>query len=74
MTAASKQAVPSYDLLIVGPGVLGSYLGVLWQQRHPGARVVGQTNTTDSHERCELNVCTYPPQRLLQLSRKMLSG
>lgn len=41
----------SHDLLIVGPGVLGSYLGRLWLDEHPGAVVMGQTNTTDSHEK-----------------------
>lgn len=39
------------DLLIVGPGVLGSYLGLLWKTKHPQANVVGQTNTTTSHEK-----------------------
>lgn len=39
------------DLLIVGPGVLGSYLGLLWKTRHPRANVVGQTNTTTSHDK-----------------------
>jgi len=37
--------------LIVGPGVLGSYLGKLWLDEHPGATVVGQTNSTTSHDR-----------------------
>lgn len=41
----------SHDLLIVGPGVLGSYLGKLWLDEHPGATVVGQTNSTTSHDR-----------------------
>ena len=34
-----------------GPGVLGSYLGKVWLEQHPGARVVGQTNTDTTHER-----------------------
>lgn len=41
----------SHDLLVVGPGVLGSYLGKLWLDEHPGATVVGQTNSTTSHDR-----------------------
>ena len=39
------------DLLIVGPGVLGSYLGLLWKRKHPEANVVGQTNTEASHDK-----------------------
>ena len=50
--AACKASVSSRDLLIVGPGVLGSYLGKLWKDKYPDACVVGQTNSTDSHERC----------------------
>jgi hypothetical protein len=46
MASASGQ-----DLLIVGPGVLGSYLGKLWKEQHPGATVTGQTNSTANHER-----------------------
>jgi len=37
------------DLLIVGPGVLGAYLGLLWKAAHPGASVVAQTNTPARH-------------------------
>lgn len=39
----------SSDLLVVGPGVLGSQVGSKWLQAKPGARVVGQTNTDRSH-------------------------
>lgn len=39
------------DLLIVGPGVLGSYVGRLWLEAFPGSTVVGQTNTISSHDR-----------------------
>ena len=39
------------DLLVVGPGVLGSYVGILWQQQYPSATVVGQTNSTANHDR-----------------------
>lgn len=42
----------SYDLLVVGPGVLGSFVGKLWLKDHPGVTVVGQTNTTNSHDKC----------------------
>lgn len=49
MSAAASAS--SQDLLIVGPGVLGSYLGVLWKQAFPGATVTAQTNTTNSHDR-----------------------
>ena len=39
------------DLLVVGPGVLGSFVGRLWLEAFPGSTVVGQTNTTSSHDR-----------------------
>eukprot|EP00892_Ulva_mutabilis_P009982 jgi/Ulvmu1/7356/UM036_0016.1 len=39
------------DLLVVGPGVLGSLAGKLWKDNYPDAAVVGQTNTTCSHDR-----------------------
>lgn len=41
----------THDLLIVGPGVLGSYLGAQWKGAHAGATVVAQTNTTNNHPR-----------------------
>lgn len=41
----------SQDLLVVGPGVLGSYLGVLWKEAFPGSTVTAQTNTENSHAR-----------------------
>ncbi|CAL54696.1 NAD(P)-binding domain [Ostreococcus tauri] len=37
------------DLLIVGPGVLGSRIARVWLEKYPGAVVVGQTNTTNAH-------------------------
>ncbi len=49
-TASGAQASSS-DLLVVGPGVLGSYLGKRWLDGHQGAQVVGQTNTENSHDR-----------------------
>jgi hypothetical protein len=42
-------AASSERLLIVGPGVLGSYLGKLWIDDHGADTVVGQTNTTTNH-------------------------
>jgi hypothetical protein len=39
------------DLLIVGPGVLGSYLGVLWREAFPDATVTAQTNTENNHDK-----------------------
>jgi len=44
------QASPS-NLLIVGPGVLGSYTGKLWIDDQGPGSVVGQTNTTTNHLR-----------------------
>lgn len=43
-------ATNEQELLIVGPGVLGSLVGVKWMEKFPGARVVGQTNTNSRHE------------------------
>ena len=52
-TGARAQGQPSsHDLLVVGPGVLGSLVGKLWLESHPGATVIGQTNTTTSHDQC----------------------
>jgi hypothetical protein len=39
------------DLLVVGPGVLGSVTGKLWKEEFPEATVVAQTNTTNNHEK-----------------------
>lgn len=39
----------STDLLIVGPGVLGSVAGTLWREEHPECTVMAQTNTENSH-------------------------
>ena len=50
LTAVCSAAQDS-SLLVVGPGVLGSYAGILWQQQHPGARVIGQTNSQSNHDR-----------------------
>ena len=47
----SAAGASGQDLLVVGPGVLGSYVGRLWLEAFPGGTVVGQTNTTSSHER-----------------------
>ncbi|CAK9199281.1 unnamed protein product [Sphagnum troendelagicum] len=38
------------DLLVVGPGVLGSLIATIWLQQNAGCKVVGQTNTTNHHE------------------------
>jgi nucleoside-diphosphate-sugar epimerase len=52
--AASSSSTPSSNhLLVVGPGVLGSYLGKLWLDEHGPSTVVGQTNTTSSHEKLQ---------------------
>lgn len=39
----------SNRLLIVGPGVLGSYLGKLWVDSNGAGSAVGQTNSTNNH-------------------------
>jgi len=48
--SSGNEEVVGTDLLIVGPGVLGSLVGSQWLEKHQGARVVGQTNTTSRHE------------------------
>lgn len=42
--------VGQYDLLIVGPGVLGRIVAQQWNKEHPGCKIVGQTVTTDHHQ------------------------
>ena len=37
------------DLIIVGPGVLGGYLGHIWKDSFPEASVIGLTNTNNNH-------------------------
>jgi len=39
------------ELLIVGPGVLGSYLGTLWNDEYGDGLVFGQTKTETNHEK-----------------------
>ncbi|KAL0019454.1 hypothetical protein WJX77_002659 [Trebouxia sp. C0004] len=48
---ANGEHASGADLLVVGPGVLGSYVGMLWQQQHSTATVTGQTNSTTNHDR-----------------------
>jgi len=46
----AEGGVAESDLLVVGPGVLGSLVGQYWLQGHDeGCKVVGQTNTTNRH-------------------------
>jgi hypothetical protein len=55
LAMASAAAAPQAggDLLVVGPGVLGGYLGKLWKEAHPSSHVVGLTNTSAKHEMWE---------------------
>jgi hypothetical protein len=53
-TMQSSSAPAGSRLLVVGPGVLGSYLGTLWIKSSGEGTVVGQTNTTSNHARCVL--------------------
>ena len=53
--ATSMAAAPApsgHQLLVVGPGVLGSCLGKQWVDRFGAGTVTGQTNTTNNHARC----------------------
>lgn len=38
------------NLLIIGAGVLGRMVAEQWQHLHPGATVIGETNTTTNHD------------------------
>ncbi|KAI3433574.1 hypothetical protein D9Q98_003385 [Chlorella vulgaris] len=52
--ASNGGSVASSDrLLIVGPGVLGSYLGKLWMDEKGAGTVVGQTNSTTNHAKLQ---------------------
>ena len=44
---------------MVGAGVLGRRVGLLWQQRRPGAKVVAATLSRKSHE--ELKALGFQP-------------
>lgn len=51
-SATSASSTPSsHQLLIVGPGVLGSYLGKLWLDKYGPGTVTGETNTPNNHEK-----------------------
>ena len=54
--STSDASVSAYDrdVLIVGPGVLGSRIASEWLERYPSAVVVGQTNTERAHETLRL--------------------
>eukprot|EP01025_Chloroclados_australasicus_P037683 TRINITY_DN384_c2_g1_i1.p1 TRINITY_DN384_c2_g1~~TRINITY_DN384_c2_g1_i1.p1 ORF type:complete len:312 (-),score=23.52 TRINITY_DN384_c2_g1_i1:311-1246(-) len=45
------QAQSTTDLLVIGPGVLGGYLGHKWLHAHEGSKVVGLTNGDQNHSR-----------------------
>jgi hypothetical protein len=53
MAAQAGGSSGQHDLLIVGPGVLGSHLGVLWREAFPGATVTAQTNSDNNHAKYE---------------------
>ncbi|KAE9594618.1 putative NAD(P)-binding domain-containing protein [Lupinus albus] len=47
--ATPSLQIGQYDLLIVGPGILGRLVAHTWRQEYPGCQVFGQTLTTDHH-------------------------
>ena len=49
--SAGEASTSNHDLLVVGPGVLGGYMGKLWKEAFPSSAVTGLTNTTNNHER-----------------------
>ena len=48
-TAPSAEDMTLGELLVVGPGVLGSFLAKLWIEN--GGKVTGRTNTVSNHAR-----------------------
>lgn len=50
-----------YALLVIGPGVLGAYLGKLWGEEHTGALVTGHTNTAANHHRFAVCSLSFKP-------------
>ncbi|GAB2266215.1 hypothetical protein Dimus_001236 [Dionaea muscipula] len=48
--ASLSGAVGKSDLLIVGPGVLGSLVAQKWREENPGCQIHGQTATVDHHD------------------------
>jgi len=53
-TSDASVSAHDRDVLIVGPGVLGSRIARQWLERYPSAVVVGQTNTDNAHETLRL--------------------
>ena len=51
MAAGAAGPSGGKELLIVGPGVLGSYLGKLWLDGFGAGTVTGQTRTVNNHAR-----------------------
>jgi hypothetical protein len=72
--AAAGTAGAATDLLVVGPGVLGGLAGKLWREAHPGATVVGQTNSTANHDRCAARRRSCEAARSLSLARTLRVG
>lgn len=50
----SQDSGSQQELLIVGPGVLGSYLGTLWNDEFGDGLVFGQTKTETNHEKLKI--------------------
>lgn len=60
-TTTTSGKLDTHDLLVVGPGVLGSYLAAQWLAQHPNATAVAQTNTTSNHARYAYTHRQQPP-------------
>ena len=69
---ASTTGRDETSLLIVGPGVLGSLIGSLWLREHPGATVIGQTNTEANHDRC--NPCLLHKRASMMTLKEVSNG
>uniref|UniRef100_A0A2P2KDI6 Uncharacterized protein n=1 Tax=Rhizophora mucronata TaxID=61149 RepID=A0A2P2KDI6_RHIMU len=69
LKGASSGVLGEYDLLIVGPGVLGRLVAEKWREEHPGCQIYGQTATTDHHEEL-INIGINPSLKGTEATRQ----
>ncbi|KAL6517194.1 hypothetical protein OROHE_017900 [Orobanche hederae] len=69
MEASATGKIGANDMLIVGPGVLGSIVAENWREGHPGSQIYGQTLTSDHHEEL-IKIGISPSLKGDQVTRK----
>ncbi|KAL8047735.1 hypothetical protein ABFX02_07G019800 [Erythranthe guttata] len=69
LEASSAGAIGAYDLLIVGPGVLGRIVAEKWREEYPGSQIYGQTLTSEHHEEL-IKLGITPSLKGTQMSHK----